>query len=105
MHGCDQSLLKDPAAIQRFVKQLATKLKMHRVGPTEIKRFGHGKLHGYSMMQFIETSSITAHFDEVGGRAFLDVFSCRTYNPKIIAKFSQKFFKAESYTLYVEERK
>ncbi len=105
LHGCDEKLLKDPQVIERFVKQLTKLLKMHRVGPTEIKRFGHKKLRGYSMMQFIETSTITAHFDEVGKRAFIDVFSCRKYNPTPVAAFSQKFFKAKDVQIYVEERR
>ncbi len=105
LHGCDTALLKSPAAIRRFVRQLTKELKMHRVGPTEIRRFGHGKLRGYSMMQFIETSTIIAHFDEKGNRAFLDIFSCKTYSTKKVAQFCKKFFKAKNYTLYVEERK
>ena len=105
LHGCDAALLKDRKAIERFVKQLTGLLKMHRVGPARIKRFGHGTLRGYSMIQFIETSTITAHFDEVGKRAFIDVFSCKKYNPKPVAAFSKKFFKAKDVKMYVEERR
>mgnify|MGYP001573844853 FL=1 len=105
LHHCDPKLVKSPAAIRRFVRQLTKELKMHRVGPTEIKRFGHGKLRGYSMMQFIETSTIIAHFDENGNRAFLDIFSCKTYSVKKVAQFCKKYFKAKNYVLYVEERR
>lgn len=105
LHGCDETLLKDPKAIGRFVRQLVRLLKMHRVGKMEIKRFGHKQLRGYSMIQFIETSTITAHFDEVGKRAFIDVFSCQKYDPKPVAKFSQRFFKAKDVKMYVEERR
>ena len=105
LHNCDPDLVKNPAAIRRFVKALAKELKMHLVGPAEIKRFGHGKLRGYSMMQFIETSTITAHFDERGKRAFLDIFSCKKYRARKVALFCKKFFKAKEYALYIEERK
>lgn len=105
LHGCDVKLLKDSKAIEHFVKQLTKLLRMHRVGKTEIKRFGHKKLRGYSMMQFIETSTITAHFDEIGGRAFIDVFSCRKYDPQPVARFSKRFFKAKEVKMYVEERR
>ncbi len=104
LHGCDHALLKNPKAIGRFVKELCKLLNMKRVGPVEIKRFGHGQLRGYSMIQFIETSTITAHFDEAGCRAFIDVFSCKKYNPKPVAKFCKKFFKAKEVKVYVEER-
>ena len=105
LHGCDPELVRNPPAIRRFVKTLIKELRMKRVGPTEIKRFGHGKLRGYSMMQFIETSTIVAHFDEKGNRAFIDIFSCKTYPAKKVAQFCKKYFKAKNYVLYVEERK
>jgi len=31
-------------------------------------------------MQFIETSSVTVHTDEVCDRCFVDVFSCRPFD-------------------------
>lgn len=105
LHHCDQKLVKSPAAIRRFVRELVKELKMHRVGLTEIKRFGHGRLRGYSMIQFIETSTIVAHFDEKGDRAFIDIFSCKKYSPKKVALFCKKYFKAKNHVLYVEERK
>ena len=94
LHGCDLALITNQKMIARFVRQLAKLLHMKRVGPLEIKRFGHGQLRGYSMMQFIETSTIIAHFDEQGERAFIDVFSCMRYDPKLVGKFCKKFFKA-----------
>ena len=105
LHDCDPKLIKSPPAMRKFVRELCKVINMKRKGPTEIKRFGHGDLRGYSMMQFIETSSIVAHFDEVRNRAFIDVFSCKTFNPKTAANFAKKFFKAKSITTYVEERK
>jgi|SRR3989338_1574930 len=104
LHDCDPELVRDTAAIRRFVRRLCAVLKMKRVGPARIKRFGHGALRGYSMMQFIETSTIVAHFDEKGERAFIDVFSCRKYDPKTVARFCKKFFKAKAASVYVEER-
>jgi S-adenosylmethionine/arginine decarboxylase-like enzyme len=105
LHDCDPKLVKDPKAIERYVKQLCRLIKMKRHGPCRIERFGHGELRGYSMMQFIETSSIIAHFDEKGKRAFIDVFSCKTFPPKTVAKFSKKYFNAKKVITYVEERK
>jgi len=95
LHGCDNKLLKSPRAIKRFVSELCKLLNMKKSGATLVKRFGSGRLEGYSMMQFIETSSIVAHFDEFGNRAFLDVFSCKKYDAKVAAAFCKKFFKAK----------
>lgn len=104
LHGCDHKLVKDPKAIIAFVHALCKHIKMKRHGPTQIQRFGHGDLRGWSMMQFIETSSIVAHFDEKANRAFIDIFSCKTFNPKITARFCSLYFKAKNMSVYVEER-
>ncbi|MEW5897004.1 MAG: S-adenosylmethionine decarboxylase [Nanoarchaeota archaeon] len=104
LHGCEPKLLKDPKALEYFAHKLSKLLRMKRMGPTEVKRFGHGDLRGYSMIQFIETSSIVAHFDEKGQRAFIDVFSCKKYNPKIVIKFCKDYFKAKSLSTLKEER-
>jgi len=103
LHGLDDSLIH-PEYIRKYVRKLCTLLNMKRHGPTEIGRFGKGKLRGYSMMQFIETSSITAHFDDKGHRAFIDIFSCKQFNPRKVARFSQKFFKAQDVRINAEER-
>lgn len=104
LHECENHLLKDQRAIITFVHQLCKLIKMKRHGPTQLQRFGHGNLRGWSMIQFIETSSITAHFDEKGNRAFIDIFSCKTFNPRVAARFCQKYFKAKNMSIYVEER-
>lgn len=103
LHGLNVSFI-NPESIRKYVRLLCKLLKMKRHGPTEIGRFGKGKLRGYSMMQFIETSSITAHFDDKGHRAFIDVFSCKRFNPRNVARFSQKFFKTKDVRINVEER-
>jgi len=56
------------------------------------------------MMQFIETSSIVAHFDEIWDRAFIDVFSCKTFDSKVAGKFSKEFFKAKRVVVHKVER-
>ena len=43
-------------------------------------------------MQFIETSSITVHADEVSARCFVDVFSCRPFDPAVAATVAVAYF-------------
>ena len=96
--GCDPVMIKTPEEIKRFVIELCDEIKMKRHGDVLLDRFGDGVLvsEGYSFMQFIETSSITAHFDEPQSKAFIDIFSCKYFEPEIAADFCKKFFKAES---------
>lgn len=105
LYGCNPKMISNPDDIRAFVKALCQEIKMTRHGETLIDRFGDGTLEGYSFMQFIETSSITAHFDETENRAFIDVFSCKYFDPQITADFCRKFFKAGSFRINVLPRK
>lgn len=95
LHDCDKDLIKNKSQIKKFVAKLCEKIEMKRQGETIIKRFGKDSLKGYSIMQFIETSAITIHFDETENRAFIDIFSCEKFNEKKAEKFSKEFFKAK----------
>jgi len=94
--GCNDNISKPPR-IRRFCIELCKKIKMKRFGPTHLKRFGVGKLEGYSFMQFIETSSITAHFEEQQNpkKAFIDIFSCKDFDEKMAGEFCKSFFGAD----------
>jgi len=77
-------------------------MKAH--GETIIDRFGVGKLEGWSAMQFIETSSITVHADEVDNRCFIDIFSCKDFDADKAEKFSKTFFGSLRTKMVVLER-
>lgn len=96
LHNCDKNLIKDRTKIKKFIIKLCKNINMKRVGPARIKRFGKNSLKGYSAMQFIETSSITIHFDEQKNRAFIDIFSCKNFDSKKVERFSKEFFRAEN---------
>jgi S-adenosylmethionine/arginine decarboxylase-like enzyme len=81
VHECDRSRLRDSETIRRFVPAMIDAIGMRAHGPLVLDRFGGGELEGWSAMQFIETSSITVHADEAFGRCFVDVFSCRPFDP------------------------
>ncbi len=100
--GCNDNV-SNPREIRRFCIEICKKIHMKRFGPTHLKRFGVGKLEGYSFMQFIETSSITAHFEEQQNpkKAFIDIFSCKDFDEKDAANFCKKFFGANKAKLRV----
>ena len=92
LHGCDRTRLEDPETIRHFVPAVIEAIGMRAHGPLMIERFGEGDLEGWSAMQFIETSSITVHADEVSGRCFVDVFSCRAFDPDVAAAIAVAAF-------------
>ncbi|MCK5510117.1 S-adenosylmethionine decarboxylase [Candidatus Parcubacteria bacterium] len=104
LYECDSDLIKNPKIIKDFIIELCDFIKMRRQGDVLIDRFGEGKLEGYSVMQFIQTSSITAHFDEEKNRTFIDIFSCKEFDSAKALKFCQLFFKAKNVKMKVIKR-
>ena len=97
LHGCDPALIRDAAAIQRFTVELCDMLGVQRFGPTEIVRFGRDPMvYGYSMVQLIETSLVSAHFAEDSNAVYLDIFSCKYYDPEVAAQYSGRFFQSSN---------
>lgn len=95
LYDCDSRLLGDGEKLKEFLRRLCVEIKMKAHGEPIIDRFGDAELEGFSGMQFIETSSITVHLDEIDGRAFIDVFSCKLFDEKKAIEFSKKYYKAK----------
>ncbi len=95
--GCEHSLMINPKKLKEFSKRICKEIDMVPFGEPIIKRFpiGNETLEGYSMMQFIMTSSITVHLDEIDNRAFIDIFSCKRFNVNTAKNFCRSFFKAK----------
>ena len=92
LHGCDRDTLADPDRIRAFVSAVIDAIGMRAHGPLALERFGNGELEGWSAMQFIETSTIVVHADEVAGRCFVDVFSCQPFDPELAAAVAVSYF-------------
>ena len=106
LHQCNAEFIRTPEKIKEFVLELCERINMVRHGECQIERFGEGDLEGYSMFQFIETSSITAHFDEkVANAAYIDIFSCKYFNPLEASEFAKEFFEAKDCNLTYRLRK
>ena len=106
LHECDLDGLVNKEKLTEFFVTLCEKIDMKRHGDPllweDYSDLPH--LNGVSAMQFIETSTIVAHFDELGNRAFIDVFSCKRYNPQKVAVFCKKYFQGSRISIYLEER-
>lgn len=106
IHDCDPELIRSSEAIQKFVIELCDLIEMKRFGDTVIVHFGEDeKVAGYSMTQLIETSLISGHFANLTNNVYLDIFSCKYYEPEVAAEFSTKYFKGNNYNIHVALRK
>lgn len=93
IYGCDPEKIRSAEAIRRFVAELCELIEMKRFGDTQVVHFGEDeRVAGYSMVQLIETSLISAHFANLTNTTYLDVFSCKPYDPEIVKGFSQNYF-------------
>lgn len=70
---------------------------MKRYGEPLIPHFGHDNpiTAGYSMVQLIETSSVTGHFSEYKKSAYINIFSCAWFDMEKTAQFCQDYFEAK----------
>jgi S-adenosylmethionine/arginine decarboxylase-like enzyme len=106
IHHCDPKLIRDADAIKEFVIQLCELIEMKRFGDPAIVHFGEDeRVAGFSMTQLIETSLISAHFANQTNNVYLDIFSCKYYEPETATQFAKNFFKGTDYNLNVVLRK
>jgi S-adenosylmethionine/arginine decarboxylase-like enzyme len=106
IYNCDPELIRSADAIRRFVVELCELIDMKRFGDTQVVHFGEEeRVAGYSMVQLIETSLISAHFANLTNTTYLDVFSCKTYDPEIVQGFSQAYFGGTHSSLHVTLRR
>lgn len=106
IYGCEPSLIRDADHIRKFVVDLCELIGMKRFGDTLIVHFGEDeRVAGYSMVQLIETSLISAHFANESNTTYLDVFSCKPYDAEIVRAFSQERFGGERSVVSVSMRR
>jgi len=101
LYGCDPALIRDPEAIKRYIKDLCELIEMKPFGETVVLYFGEENDNGgYSAVQFIETSLISGHFVDKTASGYLDIFSCKSYDPELVTNFSKDFFRAKEAKLH-----
>ena len=96
--SCNRESLRDEKNIKTFVKALVEGIDMVAYGEPTLAHFATHNEHaaGYSLVQLIETSSITAHFAENIGELYLDVFSCKPFEIEDAKKVVEEFFNPGS---------
>jgi S-adenosylmethionine decarboxylase len=100
LYDCNLEKISSDKEIKKFVIELCDNvIKMKRYGEAFIPHFGHENpmTSGYSLVQLIETSSVTAHFSEYKKSVYLNVFSCAYYDPIKTRDFCVKFFEAKRF--------
>ncbi|MFH2138702.1 MAG: S-adenosylmethionine decarboxylase [Candidatus Omnitrophota bacterium] len=94
---CDADVITSKKKLKEYVDKLCKLIEMKQYGKTLLPYFGEKEefTKGYSLVQLIETSSITGHFSDYWGTAYLNIFSCKEYDQELAKKFTKEFFKAK----------
>ena len=97
LYDCDLKAINSKKKLAEYSVKICRLIKMKRYGKPLIPFFGLAKpkTAGYSLVQLIETSSITGHFSNLWRSAYINIFSCKDFDPELAADFTQKFFGAK----------
>ena len=97
MSECNEKI-DDEAAIEQFFGDIITELKMKPLSEIMIKKVDSGEEgRGISAVQMITTSSITFHSDDEERSVYLDIFSCKDFDPKHALEFACKTFEPKEH--------
>ena len=106
LHDCNPELIRDADSVRQFVYELCDLIQVKRFGECVVVHFGeHDTIAGFSMTQLIETSLISGHFVNATNNIFLDVFSCKYFDPEVVAQKAETFFEAKETSLHFLVRK
>jgi S-adenosylmethionine decarboxylase len=94
--GCDHEKITSYENIYNFAKQLVKDIDMVAYGEPQIVNFGSGDKAGYTLVQLIETSNICAHFVNENDTMYLDVFSCKTFDERVVEDLLVQYFGAKT---------
>lgn len=92
---CDYTLTKNPTYIKNFIKQMLLITHMKAYGEPQIEHIivdDNQSINGYSAVQLMYTSSLVCHFLDNNGDAYIDFFSCKEFDIKLLKRCINKFF-------------
>ena len=103
--GCNDRI-SDRDAIAAFALDLVKAIDMKAYGAPWIEHFGHDlpKASGYTLVQLIETSNVTAHFCDHSGEAYFDIFSCREFDQDKALAVIAAYFAPVSHNIQMTVR-
>ena len=111
LHGCDNSTFTRES-ISEYFETLCKLIDMKRealhfwddVGVPEEDKQTSPHTQGTSAIQFILTSSIVIHALDQLDAIYINMFSCKEFDPKLAERFTIKWFSAENCSARLIER-
>lgn len=91
-YEADKELITNEKNIADFAKTLVRRIDMKAYGEPQVIHFGEDDKLGYTLVQLIETSNISAHFCDDTGNFYIDVFSCKPYSVETVLDTVREYF-------------
>ena len=111
LHGCDPGTFTRES-IDGYFEAICEAIDMVKcerywwddvgVPPAEQQRLPHTK--GTSAVQFILTSSIVIHTLDLMGAVYVNIFSCKEFDPRVAGELTCEWFSAATWTDRMIER-
>lgn len=90
--GCKN--IKNRDIILEFTSVLVKNIDMVAIGSPQLEYCLQGTDNeGYSLLQLITTSNITAHFVTKSKTAYIDIFSCKNFDTKKVDNIVYTYFR------------
>jgi len=102
LHNCDSTKFTRKS-IRSYFRKICELIGMERcklcwwddLYTPETEKEVEPHLVGTSAVQFIKTSNITIHTLEILHRVYLNIFSCKDFDEKIVVQFSKEWFNGK----------
>lgn len=94
---CDETAINCRDTFQSFIDELLEQIEMVKIGDLHIFWCDTNDPNkvGYSIYQLLQDSNVSAHFCPADrNSAYLDIFSCKEYDPELTVEIFQKYFSA-----------
>ena len=106
VYECNPDFIRDADKIKAYINQLCDLIEMRKFGDSIVVHFGEDeRVSGFSMVQLIETSLISGHFANQTNTAYIDIFSCKLYDPYKAMEFTKEYFQAKDCNIQLTYRK
>jgi S-adenosylmethionine/arginine decarboxylase-like enzyme len=96
--ACDIQSITNPGLIAAFSNELVARVQMIPYGQPQVVHFAEHdpSKAGWTLVQLIQTSNICGHFIDSTGDAYLDVFSCKTFDNQTVIDVVNRYFNPKN---------
>ncbi|MCP4523042.1 MAG: S-adenosylmethionine decarboxylase [Candidatus Gracilibacteria bacterium] len=91
IYNCEVKKISSRKIIHQYILDLCYLIDMERHGDPHIEYFDNAD-PGFTFTQIITTSLISGHFKDLTNGACIDIFSCKFYDPNLVAEFTRNYF-------------